>query len=122
MGKEQPSEAMLIRKPSARSKEYTLMEPMTNKPEDLEKLLRGRGIDPVRLEVEDRPSSSVDLLHMMEYVARSRGNPQKAFEELRAEYPGQYSTAIALARTLIRALPEEDVEKSLCRDILLYTG
>lgn len=120
--KHKPREMKLVEKSTVRSGEYMLMEPMTDKPEDLEKLLRRRNIDTVKLEVKEGSTSPVDLLHMMGYVARSRGNPERAFEELRAKYPSQYSTAIALAKALIRALPEGDVERGLCRSLLLYIG
>ncbi len=119
IGKEEPTRSRLIYKPQDSSEEYILLEPLT---EDLEEFLRRRGIDPIRLEVMDRPTSAVDLLHMMEYVARRRGNPSAVFNELGDRYPNQYSTAIALAKALIAALPEGDVEKRLCHSLLLYIG
>ncbi|RLI35451.1 hypothetical protein DRO55_05205, partial [Candidatus Bathyarchaeota archaeon] len=122
MDRNSPIESKILEKPQTRSGEYMVLEPVSDKASDLEKLLRRRGVDPVKLEVEERAASAVDLLHMMEYVAKSRANPQPALEELKAKRPSEYSTAIALARALIRALPEGDVEKGLCRTLLYTLG
>ena len=119
MKRDEPINAKLLKKLKRPSGAYALLEPLSDAPEELAKFLEERGISPVGLEPEDRAMSSVDILHIMEYVVKSRANPERVLRELREAYPAEYSTATALAQALIRALPDDDVEKQICEKLLL---
>jgi len=106
--------------------EYRFMEPPHKGVKEFgkrefEEFLESRGVNPVKLEVEERNACSIDVLHLMEYATLFTGDPKRYFEELKKAYPALYDTAVKLAELLARALPG-DPESLACRKVLYYIG
>ena len=77
-----------------------------------------RGLNP------DNPKirCTIDALQVLEYYAvkYSREEFKRKVEELKSLYPSHVDEALKLVRILVKILPQEDPEWSLCSRIVEY--
>ncbi|MEM2126755.1 MAG: hypothetical protein QXH67_00840 [Candidatus Bathyarchaeia archaeon] len=113
-GKEEEEEGARV----AKAKTLILIEPTSTERSKMAEFLEVRGVGIVEPQIR----CAVDALHTLEYnaITYSRDEFTRRLEALRGLYPAHVEDALSMARIMARVLPDNDVEKDLCRRVVEY--